>query len=89
MTRNEERNRFEIRTEDGRLAGIAQYTTRPGVVEFIHTEVDDQFEGHGIGSRLVRAALDDVRAAGDRVVPTCPFFKSWIEKHEDYADLVA
>ena len=89
MTRNEERHRFEITTEDGRLAGIAQYATRPGVVEFTHTEVDDQFEGHGIGSKLVRAALDEVRASGDRVIPTCPFFKSWIEKHEDYADLVA
>ncbi|GAA3803464.1 GNAT family N-acetyltransferase [Nocardioides panacisoli] len=89
VTRNEERSRFEITTDDGTIAGFAEYVVRPGVVEFRHTEVDDAFEGHGIGSTLVRAALDEVRASGDRVVPTCPFFKSWIEKHEDYQDLVA
>ena len=30
-----------------------------------------------------------VRAGGDKVVPSCPFIKGWIDKHEDYADLVA
>jgi predicted GNAT family acetyltransferase len=89
VTRNDELSRFEITTDDGRLAGFAEYRTRPGAVEFTHTEVDDEFEGHGIGSRLARAALDEVRASGDRVIPTCPFIKSWIEKHEDYQDLVA
>jgi predicted GNAT family acetyltransferase len=43
----------------------------------------------GLGSRLVRAALDDVRSQGGRVVPLCPFVRGWIERHPDYADLVA
>lgn len=89
VSRNDERSRFEIRTEDGRLAGFAEYVARPGVVEFTHTVVRDEFEGQGIGSKLARAALDAVRADGDDVVPTCPFIKSWIEKHPDYQDLVA
>lgn len=89
MTRNEDRNRFEIRTEDGRLAGFAEYAARAGVVEFTHTVVKDEYEGQGIGSKLARAALDEVRGSGDKVVPTCPFIKSWIEKHPDYQDLLA
>ena len=56
---------------------------------FTHTEVEDRFEGQGVGSALARFALDDVRAAGTRkVLPLCPFIKGWIEKHPDYADLV-
>ena len=42
----------------------------------------------GVGSTLVRAALDDVRAQGGSVVPQCPFVRGWIERHQDYADLV-
>jgi predicted GNAT family acetyltransferase len=59
-------------------------------VIFTHTQVEDAYEGHGVGSALARFALDDVRASGTRkVLPLCPFIKGWIEKHPDYADLVA
>ena len=37
-----------------------------------------------------RYALDDVRADGTRKVkPFCPFIRQWIQKHPDYAPLVA
>lgn len=89
MSRNDERSRFEITTQDGKLAGFAEYAARDGVVELTHTEVGDEFEGQGIGSKLAREVLDQIRATGDQVVPSCPFIKSWIEKHPDYQDLVA
>lgn len=89
VSRNEDRSRFEIRTDDGRLAGFAEYDARPGVIEFTHTVVRDEFEGKGIGSNLARAALDDVRLSGDKVIATCPFIKEWIAKHPDYEDLLA
>ncbi|MFC7573610.1 GNAT family N-acetyltransferase [Klenkia terrae] len=43
---------------------------------------------HGLGGTLVRAALDDVRAAGGTVVPQCPFVAGWIARHPEYRDLV-
>jgi predicted GNAT family acetyltransferase len=80
-------NRFEAFV-DGELAGFAVYDLSDGLIVFTHTEVDDAFEGHGVGSALVRAALDDVRARGDlRVRPLCPFVRAWIEEHPDYQDL--
>lgn len=54
-----------------------------------HTEVGDDFEGRGVGSALVRGALDDVRRNGLSVQPLCPFVKSWIQRHPGYGDLVS
>ncbi len=83
-----EQSRYEAYV-GGELAGFAVYELRPGVIDFLHTEVDDAFEGHGVGSALARGALDDVRRDGTRrVVPSCPFIRSWIQHHEGYADLV-
>jgi len=73
---------------DGSRAGLAAYELDGDVITFTHTEVDDAYEGQGLGSRLARYALDDARARGLRVRPLCPFIKTWIRRHEDYQDLV-
>jgi predicted GNAT family acetyltransferase len=82
-----ERSRFEI-TVDGALAGFAFYRLRPGLIIFVHTEIDEAFAGRGLGGKLARAALDEARDRGLAVRPDCPFIKGWIAKHPDYADLV-
>lgn len=85
---NLEERRYEGRV-DGELAGFAEYQLTDELVVFTHTEVDDRFEGRGVGSAIARAALDDVRRDGSRrVLPLCPFIKGWIAKHPDYVDLV-
>jgi predicted GNAT family acetyltransferase len=72
----------------GELAGYAEYELRDGGITFVHTVVDDAFEGRGLGSRLVRAALDDARELGLRVTPRCSFFRIYIERHPEYHDLL-
>ena len=84
---NTEESRFEIRTGD-ELAGIAVYRITDDRIVFTHTEIEDEHEGEGLGSKLIKAALDDVRAAGHQVVPVCPFVASYIERHQEYAELV-
>jgi predicted GNAT family acetyltransferase len=79
--------RYELR-RGSELAGQIRYATEPGLVLLIHTEVAEAFEGQGLGSVLVRGALDDIRARGLRVVPVCPFVLSYLERHPEYADLV-
>ena len=75
---------------DGELAGFSEYVLddRRGRIIFTHTEVDDAYEGRGVGGALVRAALDDVRGRRLRVVPQCPFVKAWIQRHPDYEALL-
>ncbi len=82
-----DRSRFEI-TVDGRLAGFAAYQRTANAVEFTHTQIEPDFEGQGVGSRLVRAALDEVRREGLAVRPYCPFVRSWLARHPEYVDLV-
>jgi predicted GNAT family acetyltransferase len=86
---NPAKSRYEASDDTGVVAGFAQYTMRDGTLVFTHTEVDDAFEGRGVGSALARGALDDVRERGLPVRPDCEFIRGYIEKHEEYADLVA
>ncbi|GIH64832.1 GNAT family N-acetyltransferase [Microbispora siamensis] len=85
---NPEASRFEI-TVDGSLAGFADYRLHGPTISFTHTEIDPAFEGRGLGSTLVRAALDAARDAGLSVLPFCPFVQRYIKRHPDeYLDLV-
>jgi uncharacterized protein len=85
-------NPVESRVEayvDGELAGFAAYVDAGMRRAFTHTEVDPAYGGRGVGGALARDALDEARAAGRSVRPLCPFIRGWIDKHPDYADLVA
>lgn len=82
-----DRSRFEIEL-DGTPVGFAQYRRRPGLIAFVHTEIEPGHEGEGLGSALVTAALDAARVEGVEVLPFCPFVRSFIDDHREYADLV-
>ena len=69
---NPEAARYEL-TVDGERAGFVTYRQSPGVITFLHAEVDPARERRGLGSQLVRGALDDARARGLAVRPVCPF----------------
>lgn len=84
---NPDEERFEIRVA-GKLAGHADYKRRPGLIAFIHTEIDESYGGQGLGGTLVAAALDSTRAAGLDVLPFCPFVNRYIGQHPEYTDLV-
>ncbi len=85
---NPDRSRYEAYVGD-ELAGFVIYRKRPGVVVTVHTEVNAGFEGHGVGSRLAAVALAEARSKGLRIEPVCPFIRQYIERHPEFADLVA
>jgi predicted GNAT family acetyltransferase len=85
---NTEQHRFEARM-DGKPAGVIVYQSRPDALVLVHTEVEPEFEGKGVGAALVRGALDVLRARGTRVVPQCPFVAEYVRRHPEYQNLVA
>jgi uncharacterized protein len=82
-----ERDRYEL-SIDGEVVGFTAYSARPGVIAFVHTEVDERLQGRGLGDRLIRFALEDARARGLPVLPFCPFVKAFIEHHPGFEALV-
>jgi predicted GNAT family acetyltransferase len=85
---NTERRRYELWLGDEQ-AGYIAYREEPGAVVLIHTEIDPKYEGHGLGSQLVRGALDDIRRRGLRLVPVCPFVRAYLQRHPEQRDLVS
>ena len=89
VRRVEDARRYEAYL-DGERVGLADYRERgDGVVVLPHTEVARSVGGRGIGGRLVQGTLDDLRGRGKTVVPSCSFVADWIDRHPDYADLLA
>jgi predicted GNAT family acetyltransferase len=82
-----DRDRYEL-SMDGEVVGFTAYATCPGLIAFIHTEVDERLQGRGLGDRLIRFALEDARAQGLAVLPFCPFVKAFIERHREFEALV-
>ncbi|MBS2940161.1 N-acetyltransferase [Nocardioides sp. J2M5] len=81
-------SRYELRAGD-ELVGFIDYLLRDGTIALVHTEVDPAHSGQGHAATLARGALDAARARGLSVRPVCPYVASYIEKHPEYADLVA
>ncbi|KUI27937.1 acetyltransferase [Mycobacterium sp. IS-1496] len=82
-----EADRFTIGVE-GQTVGFAEFTDREGQRVFTHTEVDGRFEGRGLATILVAEALEQTRSAGKRIVPECKLVANYIQKHDEYADIV-
>lgn len=87
VRRVEDKHRYEILV-DGVLAGFTEYLDRDEQRVFYHTETGDAFAGQGLASRLVQQALTDVRDAGKRIVPVCPYVAGFLERHDEFADIV-
>ncbi len=80
VTRNDEASRYEIRLGDT-LAGFAEFDRRPGVVRFLHTEIDPAFRGRGLAAILTDHAVLDAAADGDAIVPFCPYVAERLRAH--------
>jgi predicted GNAT family acetyltransferase len=87
VTDNEVTHQYEAWL-DGELARLEYRRTGDRIV-FTHTEVPSTIERRGIGSELVRVALDDAKAQGLQVVPVCPFVRAYIQRHPEYQRLLA
>lgn len=84
---NKAKHRFEIEL-DGETA-LIDYTEQGDTISMTHTEVPPAFEGKGVGSQLVKGALEMVKADGKKVEPLCSFVAAYIKRHSEYDSLIA
>ncbi len=84
---NPDELRYEL-VDGDTVVGLIRYRREPGALALVHTEVDAAHEGRGLGSVLVQGALDDLRARGLKLIPICPYVRTWLGRHPEYADLV-
>lgn len=89
VTRNDDKHRYEVEV-DGELAGFIEFTDNSAgtVRDMPHTRVFDGHEGQGLAGQMAQAALEDVRASGMLMIPTCPYLQGYLRKHSDQMDLV-
>ena len=85
---NEALHRYEINL-DGAKVGHADYKVDGDVLVFDHTEVDPAQQGKNLAGILMRAALDDVRERGLKMRPVCSYVVKFVERYDEYSDLVA
>ena len=83
---NKTEQRFEMDAGDD--TAVAYYRLEPGVLIFTHTEVPAALWGQGIGSRLIRGALETARANSLKVVPRCSFVSAYVRKHPEFNDMI-
>jgi predicted GNAT family acetyltransferase len=84
VVHNEAQHRYEMPTENG--LAIAVYHQRGDSRVFTHTEVPPADEGKGHAGRVVKAALDDTRRRGLKIVPACSYVVAYMRRHPEYGD---
>jgi predicted GNAT family acetyltransferase len=86
VTDDHEDSRFEIEF-DGSVAELT-YRRRADRLVLIHTGVPEGLAGHGLGGKLVKAAVERAAKGHLTLVPICPFARDWLERHPDVAETV-
>lgn len=82
LVRNDAQHRYELFVVE-ELAVVIAFREQPGHIDLVHTEAQPAFEGQGLATVLARYALDDVVAAGKRIIPHCSFVAAFIKEHPD------
>lgn len=83
---NAERHRYELPVA-GEVAVVA-YNLSDRNLMITETLVPVALEGQGIASRLARHVIGDARERGLLILPVCPFFSAYLQKHPEHADVV-
>lgn len=92
VVKNPGRERFELFTAEAPVEFIGFLAYRDvdeSTVELQHTIIGEGFSRRGFARTLVTHVLDEIRAEGRRIVPTCSYVQDYLQRFPQYADLVA
>jgi predicted GNAT family acetyltransferase len=83
---NPDQKRYELAVGDD-VAVVTYNLSEPNLM-ITETLVPQKLEGQGLASRLARHVLADARERGLLILPVCPFFSAYFQKHPDEADVL-
>lgn len=83
---NTEAKRYELDI-DGQVA-VVTYNLTSSNLMITETIVPQSLEGHGIASRLAKHVIADAQARHLLILPVCPFFSAYLQKHPEHAEAV-
>ncbi|MEM9929127.1 MAG: GNAT family N-acetyltransferase [Bacteroidota bacterium] len=86
VVNNAQKFRFEVIS--GALTSELEYRLGRDTIALVHTEVPEELQGQGIGSAMVRTALQHARDNELTVLVYCPFAAAYIERHPEWQDIV-
>ena len=73
---------------DGKDAVLRYQEKGGGVLDLYSTVTPADRRGQGAAGRLVTGALDQMRAKGQKVVPSCSYVRHFVDRHPEYQDLL-
>ena len=82
------KGRYFLRAPQGAVAEMTFSKVGERMIIIDHTEVPDAFRGQGVGLRLVTRAVEDMRSAGKKIIPLCPFAAAQFRRHSEWADVL-
>lgn len=85
ITRGEHRYETHV---DGHVAHL-DFRRRGDVIDAYHTLVPRPIGGRGIAAALVERLVQDARAEGLTIRPSCSYVDVWLRRHPEHADLRA
>ncbi len=84
---DDKQSKFYAELEGGEA--VIEYEKRGDSYDLTHTFVPPPLRGQGVADELARQTLDQIRSKGGKIVPSCPFIRSFVERMKEYQDLVA
>ena len=84
-----ESGRIWLDDQDGNMiAEITYPNVSPEIVNINRTYMSRVLRGQGMASKLVQAAVDDIRAKGQKATASCSYAVSWFEQHPECSDIL-
>ena len=88
IVHNATNQRFET-TVEGKTAFLSYQILDDGTWDYCHTIVPKELGGRGLGSQLVKFALDYAQNEQKKIVASCSFVANYVDKHPEYQSLLA
>lgn len=71
------------------VATLIFHEERPGILSIDHILVQPDFQGRGLGGKILDEFVNDARANGSQLIPRCSFAKAAFLKRPTYKELQA